>query len=143
MKLRIDYDKYTFRIVDAFYMLKNIPFPYDVRISSSGEGLHVRKDGEYTYNDPLYRMYDDPRRLGMNRTRQRAGVSHNILWNVKKGIAAGAWFKIENKVDVLAFVCKLYDTEINRKFYIPFHHWSCEGQLPLIKGGKTEKWRKN
>ena len=116
MKLRIDYDKYTYRIVDAFYMLKSIPTPYDVRISASGEGLHVRKDGEYTYNDPLYRMYDDPRRLGMNRTRQRAGVSHNILWNVKKGIAAGAWFKIENIVDILAFMCKLYE---NRKPYIP------------------------
>ena len=115
MKLHLDYDKFTYRIVDAFYMLKNIPFPYDVRISSSGEGLHIRKDGNYTYNDPLYKMYDDPRRLGMNRTRLHAGVSHNILWNVKKGIVAGAWFTIENIVDIWAFMCKLYELRINRK----------------------------
>lgn len=120
MNLHLDYDKFTFRIVDAFYMLKSIPTPYDVRISASGSGLHIRKDGNYTYNDPLYKMYDDPRRLRMNRTRQRAGVSHNILWKVKKGNAAGTWFAIENMVDVLAFMCKLYDTEINRKSYIPF-----------------------
>ena len=118
MKLRLDYDKFTFRIVDAFYMLKSIPFPYDVRISASGEGLHVCKDGEYTYNDPLYKMYDDPRRLGMNRTRLHAGVSHNLLWKVKKGNAAGPWSKIENIVDILAFVCKLYELRINRKSYI-------------------------
>ena len=119
MKLRIDYDKYTWRIVDAFCMLKHIPTPYDVRISASGEGLHIRKDGDYTYDDPLYIMYDDPRRLRMNRIRQRAGVSHNLLWNVKKGNVPGAWFKIENMVDVLAFMCRLYDTEQNRKPYIP------------------------
>ena len=119
MKLRIDYDKYTFRIVDAFYMLKNIPFPYDVRISAGGEGLHIAKEGNYDYDDPLYTNYDDPRRLRMNRIRQRAGVSHNLLWDVKKGKRPGPWHTIENIVDILAFMCKLYELRINRKFDIP------------------------
>ena len=116
VKLRLDYDKYAYRIVDCFDMLKSVPTPYDVRISASGEGLHIRKDGDYTYDDPLYKMYDDPRRFRMNRIRQRAGVSHNLLWDVKKGNAPGAWFKIENIVDILAFMTRLFE---NRKPYIP------------------------
>ena len=118
MKLRLDYDKYTFRIVDAFYMLKSIPAPYLVRISASGEGLHIAKEGDYAYDDPLYINYDDPRRLRMNRIRQRAGVSHNLLWDVKKGKRPGPWHTIENIVDILAFACKLYELRINRKSYI-------------------------
>ena len=107
MKLRIDYDKYTFRMTDTFYMLKFIPPPYYVRISASGEGLHIVKEGDYTYNDPLYNMYDDPRRLRMNRIRQRAGVSHNFLWDVKKGKRPGPWHTIKNIVDILTFMCAL------------------------------------
>lgn len=119
MKLRLDYDKFTFRILDAFYMLKSIPAPYDVRISASGEGLHIIKDGDYTYDNPLYVMYDDPRRLKMNRIRQRAGVSHNILWSKKKGSVPEQWYHIENIVDIMAFACRLYEVNKNRKPYIP------------------------
>lgn len=107
MKLRLDYDKYIYRMTDTFYMLRSIPTPFYVRISASGEGLHVCKEGEYDYDDPLYTMYDDPRRLRMNRIRQRAGVSHNLLWDVKKGKKPGAWAKIKNNVDALIFLCTL------------------------------------
>jgi len=109
MKLRIDYDKYIYRLSDTFYMLRAIPTPYDVRISASGEGLHIRKDGYYTYDDPLYKMYDDPRRLRMNRIRQRAGVSHNILWAKKKGSTPSKWHHINNLVDILSFVTRLFE----------------------------------
>ena len=109
MKLRIDYDKYIFRMVDTVHMLRNIPVPYDVRISASSEGLHIRKDGDYTYNDDLYIKYDDPRRLRMNRIRQRAGVSHNLLWNKKKGNVPGQWHRINNLVDILTFTIRLFE----------------------------------
>ena len=114
MKLRIDYDKFIFRMVDTFNMLNTIPTPYDVRISASGEGLHIRKEGDYTYDDPLYTMYDDPRRLRMNKIRQRAGVSHNLLWAEKpytqQKKEAGSWHRIRDLVDVWRFVVQLSDT---------------------------------
>lgn len=129
MKLRLDYDKYTFRFTDTLYMLKSIPLPYNVRVSASGEGLHIIKDGDYTYDDPLYITYDDPRRLRMNRIRQRNGVSHNFLWSMKpfkrNKREAGKLHRIETITDILAFMTHLYDiTEQNRKSYIP---------LPLSK----------
>ena len=109
MKLRLDWDKFTFRMEDTLYMLKNIPTPFDVRISPGSEGLHVKRDGDYTYNDPLYRMYDDPKRLRINRLRNEHGVSHNILWDVKKGQRAGTWHTIHNIVDILSFMTKLHE----------------------------------
>lgn len=109
MKLHLDWDKYTYRMVDTFHMLKSIPTPYDVRISASSDGLHISKDGNYTYDDPLYTAYDDPRRLKMNRIRQHAGVSHNILWDVKRGKHATSWIHIETIVDILAFATRLFE----------------------------------
>lgn len=109
MKLRLDWDKHVFRIVDTANMLKAIPTPYYVRISASGSGLHICKKGNYTYDDPLYKTYDDPRRLRMNRIRQRAGVSHNLLWSLKNGKQSGHWQRIETLVDILAFTTRLFE----------------------------------
>ena len=113
MKLRIDYDNYAWRMSDTFYMLKSIPTPYNARISASGNGLHIYKEGDYTYDDPLYVAYDDPRRLRMNRIRQRAGVSHNLLWDVKNGKRPGPWVTINNIADVLTFMTHLGNTNDN------------------------------
>ena len=109
MKLRLDWDRFTFRMKDTLYMLKNIPTPFDVRISPGGEGLHIKRNGDYDYNNPLYRRYDDPRRLYINRLREENGVSHNILWDVKKGRRAGTWHTINNIVDILSFMTKLHE----------------------------------
>ena len=122
MKLRIDYDKYTFRMIDTDHMLRDIPIPYDVRLSASGSGLHIRKDGDYTYNDPLYIKYDDPRRLRMNRIRQRAGVSHNLLWDKKKGSRPGPWHHINNLVDILTFTTRLFEVTETYKYPITIEY---------------------
>ena len=115
MKLRLDYDKFVYRMEDTLYMLKSIPTPFDVRISPNKEGLHVRKDGDFDYNDPLYFWYDDPKRLRINRLRNENGISHNILWDVKKGQCAGTWHTINNVVDILSFMTRLPETYIYRK----------------------------
>lgn len=113
MILRIDYDKFPYRVADTFYMLKAIPKPYQVRVSASGNGLHIVKDGDYTYDDPLYIAYDDPRRLRMNRIRQQNGVSHNLLWDVKRGKRPGPRTTINNIVDVLTFMTRLGENNDN------------------------------
>lgn len=120
MNLHLDYDKYTYRFADAYYMLRNIPLPYRVRKSASGEGLHILKDGDFSYDDPLYIAYDDPRRLRMNCIRQQNGVSHNLLWTSKRGNEAAAWTCIRSSGDILSFMTRLYDVGgKNRKPYIP------------------------
>ena len=121
MKLHLDYDEYAHRFTDTYSMLRTIPLPYRVRKSASGEGLHIVKDdGDYTYDDPLYNVYDDPRRLRINRIRQQHGVSHNILWCRKRGDIVEAWSYIRSSGDVLAFMTRLYDiADKNRKQYIP------------------------
>jgi len=113
MKLLLDYDKFTLRMEDTFYMLKDIPKPFDVRLSPGMEGLHLRKEDNYTYDDPLYHKYDDPRRLHINRLRQQNGVSHGILWNKKKNSLAGTWHTMRNNVDILSFMTKLHELSKN------------------------------
>ena len=115
MKLLLDYDKFVYRMEDTLYMLKNIPTPFDVRVSPGGEGLHVRKDGDYTLNDPLYQRYDDPKHLRISRIRKQNGVSYNMIFDVKKGRRAGMWHTIHNVVDILSFMTKLTETYIYRK----------------------------
>ena len=115
MILRIDYDKFVWRVVDTLYMLKDIPTPFDVRISPGNEGLHIRKEGDYTYDNPLYQRYDDPKRLHINRLRQQNRLSSNVLWDVKKGRSAGTWHRINNNADILSFMTLLKDLDMYRK----------------------------
>lgn len=102
--MRLDYDSATRRGLHTLMMLYNMPYPYRVRLSSGGRGLHIERDCKNCENDcydcPLYTLYDDQRRLKMNRARKVAGLSHNLLFDAKNGRYVGEWIHIKSSNDI-------------------------------------------
>ena len=100
----LDYDSATRRGLHTLMMLHNLPKPYRARVSAGGRGLHIERDCKNCDNDcydcPLYTLYDDQRRLKMNRARKDAGLSHNLLFDVKNGHSVGSWVNVRNSSDV-------------------------------------------
>jgi len=90
--LKIDIDKVhrrsRFEIQRIMYSL---PRPFFVRISSSGEGLHlvVPALGEWDWRR---QAYDDPMRIALDEQRDYHRLPvRNLLWDVKNGKPAGQW----------------------------------------------------
>ncbi len=53
------------------------------------------------YDCWLYVIFDDRNRLKLNRQQEYCGLSHNILWDVKKGKSKpGEWTYIESEQDI-------------------------------------------
>jgi len=103
--LKIDIDKIArrsrFNLQKIMYC---IPRPFYVRVSSGGNGIHVRAPlcGEWDYRRIAY---DDPMRIQLDeqRTRHRLPVK-NLLWNIKNGKHAGLWWIIQNEKHIERFI---------------------------------------
>jgi hypothetical protein len=87
--MKIDIDKLTFRNVRFLLALEK---PYELR--AGFKGLNLRKDcpGCSEMNDNhscygcwVYTQFDDRNRLKLNRQQEYRGLSHNILWDIKRG----------------------------------------------------------
>ena len=77
-----------------------MPRPFFVRLSSSGEGLHIAVPDcqEWDYRRICY---DDPMRIDLDGQRARKGLPvHNLLWDMKKGKSAGAWQIMRSERDI-------------------------------------------
>ncbi|MCK5433225.1 MAG: hypothetical protein KAJ03_10790 [Gammaproteobacteria bacterium] len=102
--MRLDYDSATRRGLHTLMMLYNMPYPYRARVSSGGRGLHIERDctncTNECYDCMFYVLYDDQKRLKMNRERKMQGMSHNLLFDVKDGRYVGAWVDVCNGEDV-------------------------------------------
>ena len=102
--MRLDYDSATRRGLHTLMMLFNIPYPYRVRVSSGGRGLHIERDcnkcDNECYDCMFYTLYDDQKRLKMNRARKMHGMSHNLLFDSKNGRSVDNWIQIKSSNDV-------------------------------------------
>ena len=102
--MRLDYDSATRRGLHTLMMLHSVPMPYRARVSSGGRGLHIERDcrncDNECYDCMFYVLYDDQKRLKMNRERKMHGMSHNILFDIKNGHSVGSWINVCNSADV-------------------------------------------
>ena len=102
--MRLDYDSATRRGLHTLMMLHNLPKPYRARVSAGGRGLHIERDctkcDNECYDCVLYVLYDDQKRLKMNRERKMQGMSHNLLFDVKNGRSVGSWINVCGSDDV-------------------------------------------
>lgn len=107
MKLDIDWmSKRTSRF------LISLEKPYEIR--RGNKGVNVRKDcsgcartwtNQSCYDCWLYVIFDDKNRLKLNRQQEFRGLSHNILWDIKKGVKKpGEWERIETEQDIDRFL---------------------------------------
>lgn len=110
--VRLDYDSYkagleTSRIERLTALALLVEYPIQIRHSASGYGLHIKFtchcDDEDCYNCNIYE-FDDQRRLMFNKQRKDKGLSHNVLWDTKKGVQAEQWTTIKNLYDFLVFL---------------------------------------
>jgi hypothetical protein len=123
LKLDIDavYKRERLQLQKIMYAL---PRPFDVRLSSSMEGLHIRVPlcGEWDYR----RCYDDKMRVALDEQRLRWNLPvHNLLWDVKEGKRAGDWKTIRTEREIERFLDLFANTYI-------YH--VCDQRLG-IKGG--------
>ncbi len=83
--------------------------PFKIRISAGKEGVHIIADSDYP--EKLREMYDDPKRLEIDRARKLHGLCSNILLRVKcicgEKKVAGDWIEIKNDSDVNKFLGEL------------------------------------
>ena len=110
--LKIDVDKiYQRERVVLQRILYAIPRSFQVRLSSSMEGLHIKVPlcAEWDYR----RCYDDPMRVELDEQRRRRGLPvHNLLWDVKNGKTAGRWYEIRSERDIECFLDTFTNTYI-------------------------------
>ncbi len=103
--IRLDIDEYDeLSLLKLLFSLR----PCQVRISASGKGLHVKKEGDADYTSWVYTIWDDPKRLELNIARAKAGVSHNVLWDIKQGKHTSEWVNIITPLDAVHFFERLY-----------------------------------
>ena len=84
----------------------SVPMPFEVRLSSSYKGLHIRRGGvEETFY--LRDLYDDPIRLRLDDYRHYKLKWEypltNRQWNQKGDNLAGEWVLITNQGQILDF----------------------------------------
>lgn len=109
MQLKLDMDNIV-RRKRAVWFLLSMQKPYKIRVSSGGNGVHVRSDcpgcprTQDCYTCWLYAIHDDKKRLNLNLSRNKAGLTHNLLWDLKKGKKAGEWQYIESVQDIDLFL---------------------------------------
>ena len=104
LKLDIDWmSKRTSRFLIA------LEKPYEIR--RGNKGVNIRKDcvgctnAGSCYDCWLYTIYDDRNRLKLNRQQEFQGLSHNILWDIKKGKEKpDTWHWIESEQDADKFL---------------------------------------
>lgn len=104
----VDFDNFRQRIDEARECLIDF-LPCKVRISASGEGLHVKKfcssEAEYSRALALKKEYDDPRRIELDIKRKEHGLTGDLLFFEKwiEGIrkVAGRWINFESKNEVM------------------------------------------
>lgn len=107
LKLDIDWmSKRTSRF------LISLPKPYEVR--RGNKGINLRKDCSgcdiarvqgSCYDCWLYAIFDDQNRLKLNRQQEYRGLSHNIMWDIKKGKEKpDVWHLIETEQDADRFL---------------------------------------
>ncbi len=103
--LKLDFDKINRKVVR--FLLQSYLMPYEVRVGF--KGINLRKlcgcsGRENCYDCWLY-LKDDRNRLKLNRQQEYRGLSHNILWDIKKGKAKpGTWVRIETEQDADLFL---------------------------------------
>jgi hypothetical protein len=83
--------------------------PCEARISPSGKGIHVKKNGDN--NELLWKLkekYDDSTRYIADCFRKKSGLLHNALFDNRcyNGIRkyAGKWYIIETEIDKKRFL---------------------------------------
>lgn len=94
----IDFDGIAERLDEALICLNSLPQPYLIRVSSGKKGIHILLLCD---NDEKYReRWDDPKRLKIDRTRKKHGLTGDFLDTVKsigkERRVSGKWVKIEN-----------------------------------------------
>lgn len=111
LKIDVDdvYRRTRFQLQRILYAM---PRPFEVRMSSSREGLHLKIPlcAEWDYRR---QCYDDPMRIALDQQRERHHLPvHNLLWDVKNGKTAGKWYGIQNEKDIECFLDTLTNTYI-------------------------------
>lgn len=104
----IDFDNFRQRIDEARECLINF-LPCKVRISASGEGLHIKiscsNEDEYSRALALKNQYDDLRRIEIDSKRKEHGLTGDILFSDKwiggNRKVAGRWINFESKNEVM------------------------------------------
>lgn len=105
--LKLDIDDVSKKTTRFLISLKK---PYEIRISPSGHGLHVRSDCPgcsrigVCYDCWVFLQVDDRKRLYLNRSQKQRGLCHNILNDWKNGRSAGKWQKIETDQQIDRFL---------------------------------------
>lgn len=111
MKIRVvtvDFDNFRARIDEARKCLINF-LPCKVRLSASGEGLHIKKfcrgEDEYSHAMALKKVYDDPRRIEIDAVRKEHVLTGDILFSEKwiggERKIAGEWKDFERENDAM------------------------------------------
>jgi hypothetical protein len=94
--------------VRAYYGLRRAASRVEVRISSSGSGIHLvgwfDERLDETQTDRLRRtLGDDSKRIELDGMRDRVGHATNVLWT-RKSASAGADTDFDNIHDALAHI---------------------------------------
>ena len=85
-------------------ILYSLPRPFFVRISSSGEGLHLIVMSLDEWDWRRY-AYDDPMRIALDEQREHHRLPvRNLLWDVKNGKPAGQWRIIRTERDIENYI---------------------------------------
>ena len=110
--LKLDLDRITKKNVRL--LLSDFFFPYEIR--QGNKGVNVRKDCQgcprmgnnlSCYDCWIYTQFDDRNRLKLNRQQEFKKLSHNILWDIKKGLKKpGDWVYISNSIEADIYLRK-------------------------------------
>jgi len=85
-------------------IMYSLPRPFFVRISSSGEGLHLVVPALDEWDWQRY-AYDDPMRIDLDTQREHHRLPvRNLLWDVKNGKPAGQWRIIRTERDIENYI---------------------------------------
>jgi len=104
--MKIDLDWMSKRTSRFLIALKK---PYEIR--RGNKGVNIRSDcpgcprTQDCYDCHIYVIYDDRNRLKLNRQQKYRGLSHNILWDIKRGQKKpDTWHWIETEQDIDRFL---------------------------------------
>lgn len=100
--LKLDFDRVNKKVVK--FLLQSYIMPYWIR--EGNKGLNFKREcpedcsgRENCYETVCY-LLDDRNRLKLNRQQFERGLSHNILWDIKKGKKKpGEWIYILNSIE--------------------------------------------
>ena len=103
--LKDDYFTNEDRKLKLLEILFNLLYIYGhvyARESSSGKGIHIVVNAKNS--EEIRLMYDDNKRVELDKVRAGLGNMHGFLWYLKGNKKAGQWIKLENSEDVIRFV---------------------------------------